>query len=78
VPMTYRARNGNQYEVIAGVGTNRFRMIANSADERADSLAVRPQVTMEAKESGGELVDGAGEAEEARAVVGYLAGNYGK
>ncbi|MCU1233729.1 MAG: quinoprotein glucose dehydrogenase, partial [Candidatus Solibacter sp.] len=38
VPMTYRARNGKQYVVIAAAGTNRFRMIANTADETADSL----------------------------------------
>ena len=38
VPMTYRARNGKQYVLIAAAGTNRFRMIANSADETADSL----------------------------------------
>ncbi len=38
VPMTYRARNGNQYVVIAAAGTNRFRMIANTADATADSL----------------------------------------
>jgi quinoprotein glucose dehydrogenase len=38
VPMTYQARNGKQYVVIAAGGTNRFRMLANSADEVADSL----------------------------------------
>ena len=38
VPMTYRGRNGKQYVVIAAAGTNRFRMIANTADETADSL----------------------------------------
>ncbi len=38
VPMTYKARNGKQYVVIAAAGTNRFRMIANTADETADSL----------------------------------------
>jgi len=38
VPMTYRGRNGRQYVVIAAAGTNRFRMIANTAEETADSL----------------------------------------
>ncbi|HEY1496481.1 MAG TPA: PQQ-binding-like beta-propeller repeat protein, partial [Candidatus Solibacter sp.] len=38
VPMTYRAKSGKQYVVIAAAGTNRFRMIANTADETADSL----------------------------------------
>src|SRR4029079_9773040 len=38
IPMTYQARNGKQYVVIAAGGTNRFRMIAHSADEAADSL----------------------------------------
>jgi quinoprotein glucose dehydrogenase len=38
VPMTYRGRNGKQYVVIAAAGTNRFRMIANTADETADAL----------------------------------------
>jgi quinoprotein glucose dehydrogenase len=38
VPMTYRGRNDKQYVVIATAGTNRFRMIANTADETADSL----------------------------------------
>ena len=38
VPMTYQARNGKQYVVVAAGGTNRFRMIAKTADETADSL----------------------------------------
>jgi glucose dehydrogenase len=38
VPMTYRGRNGKQYVVITAAGTNRFRMIANTADETADSV----------------------------------------
>ena len=38
VPMTYRGPSGRQYVVIAAAGTNRFRMIANSAGETADSL----------------------------------------
>ncbi len=38
VPMTYRGRNGKQYVAIAAAGTNRFRMIANTADETADAL----------------------------------------
>jgi glucose dehydrogenase len=38
VPMTYRGRNGKQYVVLAAGGTNRFRMIANTADETADAL----------------------------------------
>jgi quinoprotein glucose dehydrogenase len=55
VPMTFRARNGKQYVVIAAAGTNRFRMIANSADEFADTLiafalpdANSPRTTSEA------------------------------
>jgi len=39
VPMTYRARSGKQYVVVAAAGTNRFRMIANTAGETADALA---------------------------------------
>jgi quinoprotein glucose dehydrogenase len=38
VPMTYRGPNGKQYVAIAAAGTNRFRMIANTADETADAL----------------------------------------
>src|SRR5262249_21005602 len=38
VPMTYQGRNGKQYVVIASGGTNRFRMLAKTADERADAL----------------------------------------
>jgi quinoprotein glucose dehydrogenase len=38
VPMTYLGRNGRQYVVIAAGGTNRFRMIANTADQRADTV----------------------------------------
>jgi glucose dehydrogenase len=38
VPMTYQGRNGKQYVVIAAGGTNRFRMLANTAEETADTL----------------------------------------
>ncbi len=38
VPITYQGRNGKQYVVIAAGGTNRFRMLAKTADETADSL----------------------------------------
>jgi glucose dehydrogenase len=38
VPMTYRGRNGKQYVAITAAGTNRFRMIANTAEETADTL----------------------------------------
>jgi quinoprotein glucose dehydrogenase len=38
VPMTYQGRNGKQYVDIAAGGTNRFRMIANTADQRADTV----------------------------------------
>jgi len=38
VPMTYQGRNGKQYVVIAAGGTNRFRMLANTAGQTADSL----------------------------------------
>ena len=38
VPMTYQGRNGKQYVVIAAGGTNRFRMLAGTADQAADSL----------------------------------------
>jgi quinoprotein glucose dehydrogenase len=130
VPMTYRARNGKQYVVIAAAGTNRFRMIANSADETADSLIAfalggtevspkRRLTEAEMKAPGPALAEGdgkalvtkvctgchgtavftgmrmsregwdaevaamvekgaAGSAEELRAVVQYLAKNYGK
>jgi quinoprotein glucose dehydrogenase len=36
--MTYRGRNGKQYVAITAAGTNRFRMIANTAEETADTL----------------------------------------
>jgi cytochrome c5 len=32
------ARNGKQYVVVAAGGTNRFRMIANTADKNSDAL----------------------------------------
>jgi glucose dehydrogenase len=38
VPMTYQGRSGKQYVVIAAGGTNRFRMLAKTADETADTL----------------------------------------
>jgi glucose dehydrogenase len=38
VPMTYQGSNGKQYVVVAAGGTNRFRMIANTADETSDTL----------------------------------------
>jgi PQQ enzyme repeat len=38
VPMTYLGRDGRQYVVIAAGGTNRFRMLAGTSDEIADSL----------------------------------------
>src|SRR5262249_15216910 len=38
VPMTYLGRNGRQYVVIAAGGTNRFRMLAKTADQTADAL----------------------------------------
>jgi quinoprotein glucose dehydrogenase len=38
VPMTYLGRNGKQYVVIAAGGSNRFRMIAGTADQIADSV----------------------------------------
>jgi mono/diheme cytochrome c family protein len=36
--MTYLGRDGRQYVVVAAGGTNRFRMIANTADKNADTL----------------------------------------
>src|SRR5213079_3228579 len=38
VPVTYQGRNGKQYVVIAAGGTNRFRMLAGTSSEAADSL----------------------------------------
>lgn len=38
IPVTYMGRNGQQYVVIAAGGTNRFRMIANTAGKTADAL----------------------------------------
>ena len=38
VPMTYQGPDGKQYVVIAAGGTNRFRMLAGTADEHADAL----------------------------------------
>jgi mono/diheme cytochrome c family protein len=36
--MTYLGRDGNQYVVVAAGGTNRLRMIANTANKNSDSL----------------------------------------
>jgi glucose dehydrogenase len=38
VPITYQGRSGKQYVVVAAGGTNRFRMIAKTADRTADVL----------------------------------------
>lgn len=38
VPMTYQGHNGKQYVVVAAGGTNRFRMLARTADQAADSV----------------------------------------
>jgi quinoprotein glucose dehydrogenase len=38
VPMTYQGHDGKQYVVVAAGGTNRFRMLARSADQNADAL----------------------------------------
>jgi glucose dehydrogenase/cytochrome c5 len=38
VPVTYLGSHGKQYVVIAAGGTNRFRMLANTAGETADAL----------------------------------------
>ena len=38
IPVTYKGRNGQQYVVIWAGGTNRFRMIANTAGKTADAL----------------------------------------
>ncbi len=38
VPMTYLGRDGKQYILVAAGGTNRFRMIANTADKNSDAL----------------------------------------
>jgi quinoprotein glucose dehydrogenase len=38
VPMTYLGSDGKQYVVVAAGGTNRFRMIANTADKNSDTL----------------------------------------
>ena len=38
VPMTYLGRSGKQFVVIAAAGSNRFRMIANTAGTTADAL----------------------------------------
>jgi glucose dehydrogenase len=38
VPMTFLGRHGKQYVVLSAGGTNRFRMIANTADKTGDSL----------------------------------------
>ena len=38
VPMTYMGSNGKQYVVIGAGGSNRFRMIANTADQIGDGL----------------------------------------
>src|SRR5512132_2247024 len=38
VPVTYLGSHGKQYVVVAAGGTNRFRMLANTAGETADAL----------------------------------------
>jgi glucose dehydrogenase len=38
VPMTYLGGDGKQYVVVAAGGTNRFRMIANTADKNSDAV----------------------------------------
>ena len=38
VPMTYMGTDGKQYVVVAAGGTNRWRMIAGTAGQNADSL----------------------------------------
>jgi quinoprotein glucose dehydrogenase len=38
VPITYQGAGGKQYVVVAAGGTNRFRMLAGTADETADAL----------------------------------------
>jgi quinoprotein glucose dehydrogenase len=38
VPMTYLGRDGKQYVAMAAGGSNRFRMIAGTADQVADSV----------------------------------------
>jgi glucose dehydrogenase len=38
VPMTYLGSDGKQYVLVAAGGTNRFRMIANTADKSSDAL----------------------------------------
>jgi quinoprotein glucose dehydrogenase len=38
VPMTYLGRDGKQYVIVAAGGTNRLRMIANTADKNSDAL----------------------------------------
>ena len=38
VPMTYMGSDGKQYVVIAAGGSNRFNMIAGTADQTSDSL----------------------------------------
>ena len=53
VPMTYQGRNGKQYVVIAAGGSNRFRMLANTADQTADMLIAF--ALPEAGQSGGAI-----------------------
>lgn len=38
IPITYQGRNGKQFVLIAAGGTNRFRMIAKTANKTADAL----------------------------------------
>jgi glucose dehydrogenase len=38
VPMTYLGGDGKQYVLVTAGGTNRFRMIANTADKNSDAL----------------------------------------
>jgi quinoprotein glucose dehydrogenase len=52
VPMTYLARNGKQYVVVAAGGTNRFRMIANTADQNSDALIAFALPDIQANGSG--------------------------
>jgi glucose dehydrogenase len=52
VPMTYMGSDGKQYVVIAAGGSNRFRMIAGTADQTSDSLIAYALSANQTSESG--------------------------
>jgi cytochrome c5 len=68
VPMTYLGRDGKQYVVVAAGGTNRLRMIANTADKNSDALIAFALPAATARGSSQSISNTPGEA-TAKAVI---------